>query len=125
MQVAVHKLLAKYPDVGSITTTGVSCGLHGQMGCMGTLPFLWSCGSTPRELSHARAVAGHSLGGALASLSAYDLAFSEINRVGDFSSGELIPVTAFTFEAPRVGECTAACMHDTSSRVADACPLPR
>ena len=48
--------------------------------------------------------AGHSLGGALASLCAFDLAWSKIGRLGDQQSGDLIPVTAFTFEAPRVGE---------------------
>ncbi len=46
---------------------------------------------------------GHSLGGALASLCAFDIAWSRINRVGDKPGGALIPVTAFTFEAPRVG----------------------
>jgi hypothetical protein len=35
---------------------------------------------------------------------AFDLAWSKIGRLGDQQSGDLIPVTAFTFEAPRVGE---------------------
>lgn len=48
-------------------------------------------------------VTGHSLGGALASLCAFDIASARINRVGDKPGGALIPVTAFTFEAPRVG----------------------
>ena len=35
---------------------------------------------------------------------AFDIAWSKINRVGDRPDGDIIPVTAFTFEAPRVGE---------------------
>ena len=46
---------------------------------------------------------GHSLGGALASMCAFDLAWSGINKDGDQQWGDYIPVTAFTFEAPRVG----------------------
>lgn len=37
---------------------------------------------------------------------AFDIAWSKINRVGDKPDGDYIPVTAFTFEAPRVGECS-------------------
>ena len=48
--------------------------------------------------------AGHSLGGALASMCAFDLAWSKIGCLGDKQDGDLIPITAFTFEAPRVGE---------------------
>ena len=81
VHVALHKLLAAYPGkVGSITTTG------------------------------------HSLGGALASMCAFDIATSRINRDGDgepvvsdshklgYNPNAYIPVTAITFEAPRVGE---------------------
>ena len=50
---------------------------------------------------------GHSLGGALASMCAFDIAWSKINRVGDKPDGDYIPVTAFTFEAPRVGQCSS------------------
>ncbi|KAK9842083.1 hypothetical protein WJX81_007691 [Elliptochloris bilobata] len=46
---------------------------------------------------------GHSLGGALAALCAFDLVQSGINRQGDRCTGPPVPVTAFTFEAPRVG----------------------
>ena len=46
---------------------------------------------------------GHSLGGALASMCAFDIAWSGINKDGDQQWGDYIPVTAFTFEAPRVG----------------------
>lgn len=46
---------------------------------------------------------GHSLGGALASLCAFDIASSRLNQVGDKPGGALIPVTAVTFAAPRVG----------------------
>ena len=35
---------------------------------------------------------------------AFDLAWSKVGRLGDKQDGDLIPVTAFTFEAPRVGE---------------------
>ncbi|KAK9824305.1 hypothetical protein WJX72_009297 [[Myrmecia] bisecta] len=56
---------------------------------------------------------GHSLGGALASLSAFDIANSQINKQGDDINGSKIPVTAFTFEAPRVGnEAYAAAFKD-------------
>ena len=48
-------------------------------------------------------VTGHSLGGALASICAFDLAYSEINQVGDKPIGELIPVTAITFCGAAVG----------------------
>ena len=120
MQVAVHKLLAKYPDIGSITTTGMTCCHAWDSRCIVNL--------RPRlPAPHiACPVAGHSLGGALASLSAYDLAFSEINRVGDSSSAKLIPVTAFTFEAPRVGECNYVRMQDTcyTYSVTDPCLAP-
>ncbi|KAK9824703.1 hypothetical protein WJX72_012520 [[Myrmecia] bisecta] len=51
---------------------------------------------------------GHSLGGALASLSAFDIANSQINKQGDDVNGRRIPVTAFTFEAPRVGNAAYA-----------------
>lgn len=53
--------------------------------------------------------AGHSLGGALASICAFDIAWSGINRLGDKQAGNFIPVTAFTFEAPRVGEPLFLC----------------
>ncbi len=46
---------------------------------------------------------GHSLGGALAEMCAFDLVESEINRQGDMPTGRDLPVTAFTFEAPRAG----------------------
>lgn len=46
---------------------------------------------------------GHSLGGALASMCAFDIAWSGINKDGDQQGGHYIPITAFTFEAPRVG----------------------
>ena len=81
MHVALHKLLAAYPGkVGSITTTG------------------------------------HSLGGALASMCAFDIATSHINRDGDgapvvsnghklgYNPKAYVPVTAITFEAPKVGQ---------------------
>ncbi|EIE22842.1 hypothetical protein COCSUDRAFT_63967 [Coccomyxa subellipsoidea C-169] len=55
---------------------------------------------------------GHSLGGALASLCAFDIAWSRINRVEDKPGGALIPVTAFTFEAPRVGNAAYAATFD-------------
>ena len=48
-------------------------------------------------------VTGHSLGGALASICAFDLAYSEINQVGDRPDGALIPVTAITFCGAAVG----------------------
>lgn len=35
---------------------------------------------------------------------AFDLAWSKVGRLGDERDGDLIPVTAFTFEAPRVGK---------------------
>ncbi len=59
---------------------------------------------------------GHSLGGALASMCAFDIATSRINRDGDgepvtgnkhklsYNPDAYIPVTAITFEAPLVGE---------------------
>ena len=36
------------------------------------------------------------------------------NLQGDSPHGALLPVTAFTFEAPRVGKCSFGC-HSTSS----------
>uniref|UniRef100_A0A1J3K3Y7 Phospholipase A1-Igamma2, chloroplastic n=1 Tax=Noccaea caerulescens TaxID=107243 RepID=A0A1J3K3Y7_NOCCA len=45
-------------------------------------------------------VTGHSLGGALAVLSAYDIAEMGLNRS---RSGKVIPVTVFTYGGPRVG----------------------
>jgi putative lipase involved disintegration of autophagic bodies len=48
-------------------------------------------------------ITGHSLGGALAQLCAFDLVGSGVNHQGDSISGPLIPVTAITFEAPRAG----------------------
>lgn len=48
-------------------------------------------------------VTGHSLGGALASICAFDLAYSEINQVGAKPDGALIPVTAITFCGAAVG----------------------
>jgi alpha-beta hydrolase superfamily lysophospholipase len=49
---------------------------------------------------------GHSLGGALATLCAFDMVASGTNRIhiGADHREVLIPVTAFTFESPRVGE---------------------
>ncbi|KAL3675238.1 hypothetical protein R1sor_025186 [Riccia sorocarpa] len=43
---------------------------------------------------------GHSLGGALATLCAYQIAEDEIHKT---PSGSTIPITAFTFASPRVG----------------------
>ncbi|KAL3676511.1 hypothetical protein R1sor_026459 [Riccia sorocarpa] len=43
---------------------------------------------------------GHSLGGALATLCAYQIAEDEIHKT---PSGTTIPITAFTFASPRVG----------------------
>ncbi|KAK9842002.1 hypothetical protein WJX81_003660 [Elliptochloris bilobata] len=48
-------------------------------------------------------VTGHSLGGALAQLCAFDIAASGINHLCDNHQGPLVPVTAVTFESPRVG----------------------
>eukprot|EP00884_Botryococcus_braunii_P002039 jgi/Botrbrau1/11836/Bobra.0175s0001.1 len=50
-------------------------------------------------------VTGHSLGAALATVCAYDLVASEVNRVSNDPDPEKprIPVTAITFEAPRAG----------------------
>lgn len=53
-------------------------------------------------------VTGHSLGSALAILSAYDIAESDLNRIvpadGDNKNSEtLIPITVFSFAGPRVG----------------------
>lgn len=45
-------------------------------------------------------VSGHSLGGALAILSAYDIAETGLS-IG--SSGRVVPVTVFTYSGPRVG----------------------
>ncbi|CAH2060016.1 unnamed protein product [Thlaspi arvense] len=45
-------------------------------------------------------VTGHSLGGALAILSAYDVAEMRLNRT---RSGKVIPVTVLTYGGPRVG----------------------
>lgn len=47
-------------------------------------------------------ITGHSLGGALATLSAYDLARNECNLQPTTEKSK-IPITAFTFAAPRVG----------------------
>ncbi|KAL3698100.1 hypothetical protein R1sor_012176 [Riccia sorocarpa] len=44
--------------------------------------------------------AGHSLGGALATCCAYQIAEANINKT---PSGTIIPLTAFTFASPRVG----------------------
>ena len=49
-------------------------------------------------------ITGHSLGGALATLSAYDLARNECN-LQPTSEKSKIPITVFTFAAPRVGNC--------------------
>ena len=56
-------------------------------------------------------VTGHSLGGALASICAFDLAYSEINQVGARPDGALIPVTAITFCGAAVGAQRLAFMH--------------
>eukprot|EP00884_Botryococcus_braunii_P018949 jgi/Botrbrau1/5738/Bobra.0134s0012.1 len=48
-------------------------------------------------------VTGHSLGGALATLCAFDLLASGINRQGDSKKGALVPITCITINAPRVG----------------------
>lgn len=55
----------------------------------------------PEELSIT--VCGHSLGSALATLSAYDLAESGFHKLfmGDRKSS--VPVTVFSFAGPRVG----------------------
>ncbi|CAK0787094.1 hypothetical protein CVIRNUC_010310 [Coccomyxa viridis] len=57
--------------------------------------------------------AGHSLGGALACMCAFDLAWSKVGRLGDKQDGDLIPITAFTFEAPRVGNPAFAAVFAT------------
>ncbi|KAL3675239.1 hypothetical protein R1sor_025187 [Riccia sorocarpa] len=44
--------------------------------------------------------AGHSLGGALATCCAYEIAEGSINKT---PSGTIIPITAFTYASPRVG----------------------
>lgn len=49
-------------------------------------------------------ITGHSLGGALAQICAFDLVESGVNHQGDSKRGALVPVTAITFEAPRAGE---------------------
>ncbi|BFI18277.1 phospholipase A1 [Marchantia polymorpha subsp. ruderalis] len=54
----------------------------------------------PEELSIT--VTGHSQGGALATLNAYDLAASGINR-RDSSRQDLVPITVYSFASPRVG----------------------
>lgn len=61
-------------------------------------------------------VTGHSLGGALASLCAFDIAWSRINRLGDKQTGDYVPVTAFTFEAPRVGNTEYAKVFEAQGR---------
>ena len=48
-------------------------------------------------------VAGHSLGSALATLSAYDLAESEFNKVTVGEKEVTIPITVFSYAGPRVG----------------------
>eukprot|EP00884_Botryococcus_braunii_P016030 jgi/Botrbrau1/310/Bobra.0022s0274.2 len=48
-------------------------------------------------------VTGHSLGGALATICAYDLVASGVNHISNDQTKPLIPVTAITFEAPRAG----------------------
>ena len=48
-------------------------------------------------------ITGHSLGGALAQMCAFDLVESGVNHQGDSMGGPLVPVTAITFEAPRAG----------------------
>jgi len=81
-------------------------------------------------------ITGHSLGGALSVLSAYDIAISGVNRHGDdveikdfqekvkstpnSNPGEtkgtrIIPVTAFTFAGPRVGNNPFAGTYSTGS----------
>ncbi|KAG0607952.1 hypothetical protein M758_8G066600 [Ceratodon purpureus] len=48
-------------------------------------------------------VTGHSLGSALATLSAYDLAEAELNHVEIGGKNVTIPITVFSFAGPRVG----------------------
>lgn len=60
-----------------------------------------------------------STGGALASMCAFDIAWSRINKDGDEQKGDYIPVTAFTFEAPRVGEPSP--QHSSRSRQVPSC----
>lgn len=67
--------------------------------------------------------AGHSLGGALASMCAFDLAWSKIGCLGDKQGGDLLPVTAFTFEAPRVGEQSSILHGDIRSQGVKRMPI--
>jgi hypothetical protein len=48
-------------------------------------------------------ITGHSLGAALAVLSAYDIAELGLNRSESDNQAELIPITVFSFAGPRVG----------------------
>ena len=67
---------------------------------------------------------GHSLGGALASMCAFDLAWSDINKDGDQQWGDYIPVTAFTFEAPRVGGSSVRSKTFSSDNLAESWSMP-
>lgn len=55
----------------------------------------------PEELSIT--VCGHSLGSALATLSAYDLAESGFNKLTVGDKNLTVPITVFSFAGPRVG----------------------
>jgi pimeloyl-ACP methyl ester carboxylesterase len=66
---------------------------------------------------------GHSLGGALATLCAFDLVASGANHVGAERGGALIPVTAYTFESPRVGAIPARFLHASPSSSSACCAL--
>ncbi len=67
---------------------------------------------------------GHSLGGAVASMCAFDIAWSGINKDGDQQWGDYIPVTAFTFEAPRVGRSSVCTVIFSSNDVPVTWSMP-
>jgi hypothetical protein len=52
-------------------------------------------------------VKGHSLGSALAMLSAYDIAEMGLNRSESDDQAESIPITVFSFAGPRVGNAAS------------------
>ncbi|CAL5225185.1 g7967 [Coccomyxa viridis] len=85
-----------------VSTPGDSLSLQGQM--QRTVTSLLTANKEVESIT----VCGHSLGGALASMSAFDLAISELNKKGGKPEGSLIPVTCYTWEAPRVGNQTFA-----------------
>lgn len=59
-------------------------------------------------------VTGHSLGGALAVLSSFDLVKSGLNVKVDRATGNKIhvPVTCYSFEGPRIGNLAFAAEYD-------------